>query len=103
MGVVGTIISMSLLVSGDGIVLLEYWPDGVAMCDGKEGEEQPMETRVDEYHMWMEEGVLYVVNYGHLHDKELPLLKRSALKECKRLREVRNGSNSASRTGSTVR
>ena len=102
-GIAGAFISMSMLVSGEGIILLESWPDGVAMCDGEEGQNEEMVTQVDDYHMWMEEGIQYVVNYGHLQDPELPLLKRSALKECKRIREVRNGSNSASRTGSSVR
>ena len=73
-------------INPDGVVRVEGYEHAFAMCEGKEGESAALETQKDEYHMWMDNGVLYMVNYGHLDDTEVFQLKQAANIRCAQLR-----------------
>lgn len=70
-----------------GIIIVPGYEHGVALCEGEEGQNEEMVTQEDEYHMWMEDGVLFTVNYGHLDDDEVQELVRWGKHECAALRK----------------
>lgn len=76
-----TLVMVSIMSSPEGIVTLDGWRHGVAIC-GEAEKDFPLETQEGEYHMWAEDGILYTVNYGHMQDDEVEQLKFWAAHEC---------------------
>ena len=75
-------VCIAVVGSGEGVVAVEGYAHGVALCNGEPGQDEEMVTQEGEYHMWMENGVLYIINYGHLEDKEVDMLKALATSVC---------------------
>lgn len=80
-----TWISHCMVNGHKGIVMVDGYAHAVALCEGKPGDTEEMVTQKDEYHMWMDDGVLYTVNYGHLDDLEISELINRAQRECRAL------------------
>lgn len=67
-----------------GIIMLEGWEHGVALCQGDEPDEE-MVTQEGEFHMWQKDGIMYTINYGHVDEVEVQMLVASAFLECAKL------------------
>lgn len=65
----------------NGIIMIEGYEHAVAICGEVEGDEE-MVTQEGEYHMWAEDGHLYTVNYGHMHDDEINALRALVQVHC---------------------
>ena len=74
----------ALLQPVDGVIAVDGWAHGVALCQGDVPDED-MVTQVGEYHMWQSDGVMYTVNYGHLGDDEKEQLVSLATINCNQL------------------
>lgn len=81
-----TLISHLLVSTPEGIVILDGYAHGVAMCEGDYTDNEDMFTQEGEYHMWMQHGVLYTINYGHLEDTEVSELVALATDTCAQYR-----------------
>lgn len=66
--------------SAAGLVFHPSFPHGLAMCDG--GADKPMTHSEGIQHTWKEDGISYVVNWGHLQDKGVKHLQIQATIEC---------------------
>lgn len=84
-------LALSLLVVGvvytvgsaKGVVIVDGYAHAVAMCDYKDStHSEDMVTQGDEYHMWVQGGVTYVVNYGHRNDPQIARLETLAIAYC---------------------
>ena len=77
--------------SDDGIVTIQGYEHATAMC----GVEAGATTDVvpvgggwfsDGGYMWAEDGIMYVINQGHMHDDEVVQLKVLATTTCAQYR-----------------
>jgi len=73
----------------NGIVGLDGYDHAVALCEG--GEDVPLheDETYGKAHMWKADGILYVVNEGHLDDVEVTRLQEVAKAECAQYLEVK--------------
>lgn len=82
-----TLITLSAIsCTGKGIVVVDGWKHGVALCEGEKRESAPM-FEIDGGWMWMKQGVLYVVNDDHLGDDQLVELMQKARQTCSKYQE----------------
>ena len=63
----------------ESIITVPNWEHGVALCEGIDDEPISMKGKA---HMWAKNGILYIINGGHLHDKEVEKLVYLAESEC---------------------
>lgn len=75
-----------------GIITLEGWEHGVALCQADEPDEE-MFTQEDEFHVWQEDGIFYTINYGHIDEVEVQILRAAATYECGKLNHLKKQSN----------
>jgi len=64
-----------------GVVKIKGYTHGVALCDAEE-HDTPVDTHVGEYHKWVENNIMYTIDYGHMDDDEIVILKAFAFQEC---------------------
>ena len=67
---------------GGGIVGLEGYEHAVALCEGGEDEPLREDETYGKAHMWKKNGIMYVVNEGHLRDTQVTELVALAEVEC---------------------
>ena len=73
-------------VSGAGIVVVDGWSHGVALCGEVDGANPVTETSAAT--LWSNEhGDLFTVNAGHMSDPEVQELIRLTEQECSQYRE----------------
>ena len=81
-----TVIVLSILVyTPEGIIGLDDWEHGVAMCEYKDDVSMEM-VDIKGGHMWTDMGITYVVNSGHLDDIEMIELTNVAHRVCAQYR-----------------
>ena len=70
--VVAILVALVCMNNGKGVVKVEGWAHGVAVCHSADSEyNEPITTISDEGHMWVRNGIMYAVSNGHLGDSEL--------------------------------
>ena len=79
------VIGILMFGSDKGIVVLKGWGQGVAFC----GNEFPAVVSSNKDHTWYNstEDITFVVNAGHINDKEVKELEAMAITECNKLKE----------------
>ena len=70
---------IALSCSNNGIITLEGFEHGVALCQGGEDEFYNVTKNSVEYKT---NGVFFTINKGHSGDKEVNQLEKLAMKEC---------------------
>jgi hypothetical protein len=77
----------------EGIVAIDGWGHGVALCQGQDAPDQEMVTQPPSwfnrtfgteggFHTWQTDGVYYLVNYGHMGDGQVSELVSLAKQHC---------------------
>ena len=81
-----------LLIAGtqdsNGIVGLENFPQGVALCQG-DGKSAPL-TKIKGGYIYKKDGIFYTVNTGYLESPQVKELETLAKKVCNALKEKNN-------------
>lgn len=77
--IVAGLMAMWCNAVGAGIVAVDGYEHGIALCQGYE--DSPVDLHGD-VHMWNKDGIMYVINEGHLHDPQVNELINLATKEC---------------------
>ena len=72
----------TIVINSKGIVHVDGWSHGVALCEYGPHINEDIVTQEDEYHMWVDGGILYVINYDHIGDQELTDLENRARIVC---------------------
>lgn len=71
----------AIIGGGKGIVAVDNWPHGVALCEGQL-QEGVYGAHLQEATVWNNGHATFVVNAGHEDDPELQNLQAAALIEC---------------------
>lgn len=73
--------AIMLSASGEGIVILEGYEHGVALCK----ETNAAMVHSGDAHMWADGVAMYTINEGHLNDPQVKELVKLAQVECAKL------------------
>ena len=80
--IIGSGILALINYTAPGIVAIEGYSHAVAICEFKDGRNHEMEQVKDVMYTWVDQGVMYTVNWDHLDDQEVKQLEVKADSEC---------------------
>lgn len=82
LGIVGTVVCLSLMCNPAGIVSLEGYSHAVAVCGDEELEQSKDIDKVAHMRVW--DGNTFTINWGHVNDSEVKRLRLLAKSECEK-------------------